>query len=165
MPRLSLVAMLTLVAAACTRYEPVGFDTIGPGYTAGGGEWNTGGGITAVARAFERNGTTVVCGAWTTDRQAVMTYNYNRDVMETGSVYLAGERLVQNLSFMARVPYGANITGQQARCVATSAPWRPAFAGAEAQLSFPRFVVPHDDEEDGGDDLVFRERPRPDILG
>ena len=164
MPRLSLVAVLALMAAACTRYEPAGFDTIGPGYTVGGGEWNTGGGITAVARAFERDGTTMVCGAWTTDRQSVLSYTYNRDVMETGSVSLAGERLVQNLSFMAQVPYSQNISGQQARCVATSVPWRSEFGGSKVQLSFPRFVVPHDDEEDGGGDLVFRERPRPDIL-
>ena len=163
MSRLSLIAVLALLGA-CTRYEPAGFETIGPGYSVGGGMWNTGGGITVVARAFERNGATVVCGAWTTDRQSAMTYAYNSDVIQTASVYLAGERLVQNLSFMAQVPYAENISGRQARCVATAEPWRDAFAGAAARPRFPRYAVPEKDEDDGVV-FVFREVARPDIVG
>jgi hypothetical protein len=77
----------------------------------GGGEWNTGGGVTVVARVFERNGATVVCGAWTTDRQSVLTINLNYNVMETGSVYLGRTRVVQNLGFMARAPYAGRLFG------------------------------------------------------
>ena len=38
---------LALVAVSCTRFATVGTDIIGPGYATGGGEWNSGGGITA----------------------------------------------------------------------------------------------------------------------
>lgn len=164
--RLLPVLALALLAA-CARGEPAGFDTVGPDYVAGGGEWNTGGGITVAARAFERDGRTLVCGAWTTTRQAGVTYAYNRDVMEVGSVYLAGERLVQNLSFMTETRASENLAGASAGCVASPVDWRPAFAGAEPRVRFPRFVVPGEDDEEGGmggSGLVFREAPRPDIV-
>ena len=61
--------VLGLVAGGCTQHPSVGTDTVGPGYVTGGGEWNSGGGVTVVVRIFERGGATVVCGAWTTDRQ------------------------------------------------------------------------------------------------
>ncbi len=160
--------VLGLVAGGCTRQPGVGTDTVGPGYVTGGGEWNSGGGITAVARAFERGGATVVCGAWATDRQSVLSLNMNSDVMETGSVYIGRKRIVQNLAFMARVPYADNISGAQANCVASSVPWRAEFAEEGARLRFPRVAYPPDggdeDGSGGGDALVFRETPRLEII-
>ncbi len=157
-----------LAVAACTRFTDVGTDTIGPGYTTGGGEWNSGGGITAVARAFERGAATVVCGAWATDRQSVLSAHMNYDVMETGSVYIGRTRIVQNLVFMARVPYSDNISGAQANCVASSVPWRAEFAEKGPRLRFPRLAFPADggdeDSGGGGSPLIFRETARPDIV-
>ncbi len=157
-----------LAVAACTRFTDVGTDTIGPGYATGGGEWNSGGGITAVARAFERGGATVVCGAWATDRQSVLSANMNYNVMETGSVYIGRTRIVQNLVFMARVPYSDNISGAQANCVASSVPWLAEFAEMGPRLRFPRVVFPADGGDEphggGGSSLVFRETARPEII-
>ncbi len=157
-----------LAVVACTRYADVGTDSIGPDYATGGGEWNSGGGITVVARAFERGGATVVCGAWATDRQSVLSLHMNRDVMQTASVYIGRTRIVQNLAFMARVPYSDNISGAQANCVASSVPWRAEFAEKGPRLRFPRVAYPPDggDEESGGggDALIFRETPRPEII-
>ncbi len=153
---------------ACTRYADVGTDSIGPGYATGGGEWNSGGGITAVARAFERGGATVVCGAWATDQQSVLSANMNHDVMQTASVYIGRTRIVQNLGFMARVPYSDNISGAQANCVASSVPWRAEFAENGPRLRFPRVAYPLDggdeDSGGGGDSLIFRETARPEIV-
>ncbi len=160
--------VLGLVAGGCTRPSGVGTDTVGPGYVTGGGEWNSGGGITVVARAFERGGATVVCGAWTTDRQSVLSINQNDDAMETGSVYAGNTRLVMNLAFMARVPYADNISGAQANCVASTVPWRAEFAEKGPRLRFPRLVFPGGggDEKSGGggSPLIFRETARPDIV-
>ena len=39
--------LLGLIAAACTAYTSAGTDRVAPGYVTGGGEWNTGGGISA----------------------------------------------------------------------------------------------------------------------
>ena len=160
--------VLGLVAGGCTRQTSVGTDTVGPGYVTGGGEWNSGGGITVVARAFERGGATVVCGAWTTDRQSVLSINQNDDAMETGSVYAGNTRLVMNLAFMARVPYADNISGAQANCVASTVPWRAEFAEKGPRLRFPRLVFSGGggDEKSGGggSPLIFRETARPDIV-
>ncbi len=157
-----------LAVVACTRYADVGTDTVGPGYATGGGEWNSGGGITAVARAFERGGATVVCGAWATDRQSVLSANRNHDVMETGSVYISRIRIVQNLGFMARVPYSDNISGEQANCVASSVPWSVEFAGKGPRLRFPRVAYPAGGGDEvhggGGDSLIFRQTERPEII-
>ncbi len=157
-----------LAVVACTRYADVGTDSVGPGYATGGGEWNSGGGITAVARAFERGGATVVCGAWATDRQSVLSANMNYGVMETGSVYIGRTRIVQNLVFMARVPYSDNISGAQANCVASSVPWRAEFAEKEPRLRFPRVAYPPDGGDvksaGGGSPMIFRETTRPEII-
>lgn len=158
---------ILVVLAACARGAPAGFDTVGPGYSVGGGAWNTGGGISVAVRAFERRGGTVVCGAWTTDRQAAMTYPYNRDVMQVGSIYLGGVRLVQDLAFMTEVPEADNLSGVEARCVASPVAWRPEFAGLQPRVRIPRFAIGGDDDEDGsmgGGALVFRETARPDIV-
>ncbi len=160
--------VLGLVAGGCTRHADVGTDTVGPGYVTGGGEWNSGGGITVVVRAFERGGVTVVCGAWTTDRQSVLSINQNDDAIEAGSVYAGKTRLVMNLAFMARVPYADSISGAQANCVASSVPWRAEFAETGPRLRFPRLAFPGGggDEEGGGggSPLIFRQTPRPDIV-
>jgi hypothetical protein len=65
------VALIFLFfATGCgLRLEPAGTDAIAPGYVTGGGEWDSGGGVTAVARVFGRGGRTIVCGAWMTDNQ------------------------------------------------------------------------------------------------
>jgi hypothetical protein len=160
--------VLGLSVSACERYATVDAENVGPGYVTGGGEWNTGGGLTVVTRAFERNGATVVCGAWTTDRQSVLSINLNYNVMETGSVYLGRTHIMQNLGFMAPVPYSDNITGAQANCVASSTPWRPEFAEAELRLRFPRVAYAADGGEKlgsgGGGSVVFRETARPKII-
>ena len=122
----------------------------GTGYVTGGGEWNGGGGITVVVRIFERGGATVVCGAWTTDIQPVMDMGVNDEVIETGSIYAGGTRLVMNLNFMARVPYANNITGEQAECVASPVPWRAEFADTGPRVRIPRAVFHGDGRDEAG---------------
>ena len=156
-----------LALAACTGAVPAAPDRVGPGYTTGGGEWNTGGGITAVVRVFERDGATTVCVAWATDRQSALTIHLNEDVMAAASVFAGGTRLVHGLGFMTRVAYAPDITGAGAACVTSAVPWSPAFAEARPRLRFPPMVFV-DDLEGGMMGIrgaVFRERPRPDILG
>lgn len=157
---------LGLIAAGCTGQSPLGFDRVAPGYATGGGVWDAGGGITAVARVFQRDGATVVCGAWATDRQSALTIYLNEDVMEAASVYSDGTRLVNGLRFMQRVAYADNITGAQANCVASKVAWRPGFAAAEPVLRFPRMVFPEGEDGSfgGGGTAIFRQTARPSIM-
>jgi hypothetical protein len=157
--------VLGLLASGCVRYQEAGTETIGPEYSSGGGEWNSGGGITAVVRVFERDGATMVCGAWTTGWQSGMTQDLNEEVIARGSVYSGRTRLVHDLGFMPRLPYADNLSGEQARCVVSAKPWRPEFGTTEPRLRFPRYVSVDDvDAESGSGSLVvFRETFRPDL--
>ena len=153
---------VALALAGCTTATPVGTDPIDSRYSVGGGEWDSGGGITIAARAFERNGVTVICGAWTMDRQSVLTSELNDNVMEAGSVFLDGDRAVQNLSFMRMVPYSDNIAGEQANCVATGLPWKANYAAAPARVRIPRMAFALDWVP--ANVVVFRETRRAEII-
>jgi len=160
---LSHVALtLGLLTLGCTQYDNVGTDTVDPSYATGGGEWRCGGGITTVARVFERDGVAVVCGAWTTDSQSTVTSELNEDVMEAASTYIGKTRIVQNLAFMNRVRYSDNIAGAQANCVASTVPWRPEFAATPPRLRFPAMVFPLGKKS--GDNATFRQSRRPMIV-
>ncbi|MEE8455254.1 MAG: hypothetical protein V3R90_10975 [Limibaculum sp.] len=154
---------MALALAGCTTATPVGTDPIDSRYSVGGGEWNSGGGITIVARAFERNGVAVICGAWTMDRQSGMTSELNNDVLEAGSVFLDGDRAVQNLSFMRRVPYSDNIAGEQANCVATGLSWKADYTTVPARVRLPRMVFEGLDAE-MAEFVKFRETRRAAII-
>ncbi len=151
-----------LALVGCATAASVGTDPIDPRYSVGGGEWDSGGGITIAARAFERNGVTVICGAWTMDRQSVVTSELNDAVLEAGSVFLDGDRAVSNLSFMRLVRYSDNIAGEQANCVAIGLPWKTDYATVPARVRLPRMTFKR-----GGrpaNRVVFRETQRAKII-
>ena len=152
-----------LALAGCATFISVGTDPIDPRYSIGGGQWSSGGGITVVARAFERNGVTVICGAWAMDSQSGPTRDYNDDVLEAGSVFLDGDRAVQNLSFMRLVPYSDNIAGEQANCVATGLSWKADYTTSPARVRLPRMVFEGLDAE-MGEFVKFRETRRTAII-
>ncbi|MHA1108369.1 MAG: hypothetical protein ACTSQV_04545, partial [Alphaproteobacteria bacterium] len=106
--------------------------------------------------------------AWTTDKQPVMDMGVKHDVIEAGSIYTGGTRLVMNLDFMTRVPYADNIAGGQAGCVLSPVPWRAEFAETGPRVRIPRMVFPGDggdeDSGGGGSPLIFRQTTRPDIV-
>ena len=153
---------LGLLAMACTRFATIGTDTIGPGYTLGGGEWDSGGGITTATRVFERDGVTVVCGAWTTDRQSVLSIRNNDDVIEAASLYAGSTRLVRDLGFMSRIRYSQNISAAQANCVASGKPWQPEFAATAPRIRFPLLAFRL--SSGSRQTITFRMSARPDII-
>lgn len=157
---------IALALAGCATAIPAGTETVDGRYVTGGGEWNTGGGISAVARLAERDGATLVCGAWTTDRQSTLSIEYNRWVMEAASVRHGKTVLVQNIAFMRHVPDAASLAGETANCVATEVAWRPEFGATPPDFAFPRMAFLDDvDPLDagGGNRVVFRQTLRPDM--
>lgn len=160
-PMPAVLLALGLGLAGCTTPVDAGFDRVGPGYSTWGGQWNTGGGISAVVRVLERNGETVVCGAWATDRQSVLSQNLNEDVMQAASAFMGRTRLVQGLGFMQRVPYSDDITGAQARCVLSRVSWQAEFGSVVPILRFPRYAILDDVGEFGfANYVVFRQTDR-----
>ena len=155
--------LAVLALAGCATATPMGTDAIDSHYVTGGGTWSSGGGITAVVRVKERDGAALVCGAYAMDRQSTMSVELNRWVIEAAAVDLAGDRLVQNLSFMRQLPYSGNIAGQQANCVASGKPWKAAYADAPPSLRFARMAF-LDDPTDDMNPVIFRPGPRDAIL-
>ncbi len=96
------------------------------------------------------------------DRQSVMTSELNDAVLEAGSVFLDGDRAVQNLSFMRPVPYSDNIAGEQANCVAAGLPWKADYDAAPARVRIPRMAFTLDLRPVNR--VVFRETQRAEII-
>ena len=174
MRKFGIVFGLLAVAGCAAALPPVGTDRIGTGYTTGGGAWDSGGGITVVARAVERDGVTAVCGAWMTDRQSALSVNFNEDVLQAGSAFAGEQRLVNGLAFMRRTDFRDDLSGQTANCVATSLPWQASFGAEPLDLRFPRVSFNNSaglrrstglgrisQGPGAGDTVTFRQTPRP----
>lgn len=161
MARYIVPALLSLAVSACALHADVDPDAVGPGYVTGGGDWTSGGGISVAVHAAERNGITVICGAWATDRQSALSTLLNEDVMEAGAVSLGGRRAVSNLLFMQRHQWDADLTGASANCVASRLAWEAGFAGTAPRIHLPRmtFVI----NQDNVDTVTFRPGPRPSL--
>lgn len=173
MRRAVVLILLFFVAGCAAGPDPAGTDVIAPGYSTGGGEWNSGGGITAVARIFGRDGRTIVCGAWMADQQSALSVRYNEDVVAAASLFAGDTRIIRNFGFMRRLPYADNLTGQLANCVFPGLPWTEQLSDAPVRMRFPRqsfgggfgggFGVGFGGVGLGsGGRVTFRETPRPD---
>ena len=128
-----------LLAAACVAPAPLAAsDPVGPGYSVGGGEWSSGGGITVVARAVEQRGGTLLCGVWMTDRQSALSVLWNEDVMRAGTAFAGGVRLANGLGILGRIAWDEDLRGVMAPCFDTGVAWQPAFAAAPLAIRFPR---------------------------
>ena len=152
--RTALALTSAMLLAACAQTVAVNPERVSDDYTLGGGQWDTGGGISIVARVVERKGQTVVCGVWTTDQQGAVTANLNERVIETASIFAGDTRLVQNLSFMPRT-YQSGLKGALAGCVAAGEPWQEAFAETGAIIRIPRVKFLVDDRASSR--VVFRQ--------
>lgn len=163
--------VLAVLCGCASSLKPAGSDPVGLAYVSGGGEWSSGGGITAVARVMESNGLAAVCGAWMTDPQSALSANYNEDVMAAGAVFAGPTRMVNNLRFMRRVAYRDNLAGETANCVVSSIPWTAQLASAPVKLRFPRITFGDRSLSasggfgiSSGDTVTFRQTPRPDPI-
>ena len=137
-PRTFLLCMtLAVIAGACTKAAPIASEAVTEDYVLGSGKWDSGGGITIVAKAFDQNGEAVVCGAWATDQQSVITGTLNEEIIGAASVYAGGTRLVQNLKFMNRAPSPTALIVSYANCVSAGRPWQDSYA-TDLHISIPR---------------------------
>lgn len=145
---------LVLLTAGCAFGQaPDGQRPVTPDFTRGGGTWNSGETLIVAVEAREREGRVGVCAAWTVENQTANTLGLQDEVLETGVVEIAGDRIAQDLEFALEAPAGAGLLGRPAGCVVTDTPWRSAYAEAEPQILFPRQFFDFDD--DSGFQLVF----------
>ncbi len=137
--RAFLPALLPALIGALFAAPAAQAEQVGPGYAVGGGNWSTGGGIKVYVRPYERGGRLAVCGAWTTTQQAAASHFLNEQVIETGVLYVGGNRILTNFRFMNRLPENTG-PGGYANCIVTSEPWQPGYGPEAVEIRFPRMV-------------------------
>ena len=151
---LSLIS--SMAVAACSTPEADFVARLGTTPTLDGGTYSTGGGLTVAADVREKDGNTLVCGAWAQSRQqSVLSQRGDRRVLPTGVVYLGDERVMQNFLFMREVSPSANYSGEEANCRLIDRPWQVADASRELSIRIPRQVIDADYDEYGGQPIVY----------
>lgn len=169
MPRPALALALALVLAlvlvlgptACVRTEPGPSLRLGPEPTVAGGVFSSGGGLVVAAELRDIEGRAGVCGVWAKSNQSVLTKGYNRQVIESGVIFLDGERVVQGLGFLPEVALARDYGGAPGRCVLIGRDWDPALADAAFLIRIPRQNVAYDGDGEiasgGGTLVTFRQ--------
>ena len=151
---ISLISSMAL--AACSTPEADFVARLGATPTLDGGTYSTGGGLTVAADIREKDGNTLVCGAWAQSRQqSVLSQRGDRRVLPTGVVYLGKERVMQNFLFMREVSPSADYSGEEANCRLLDRPWQVSDAGSELSIRLPRQVIDADYDEFGGLTVYF----------
>jgi len=164
MSRIAHLVTACLVAGCVTATAPLPGETVSADYTVSGGEWNQGGTISVLVRAFQSDGNVAFCGVWTTAGAPAIASLYDGEVVSAASLFIAGRSVILGLSALPQAPSRADMTGTATACGRTDEPWQPEFAGAPAQVRFPRMIFEGDDDGDYAP-LIFREAPVPRIIG
>lgn len=161
-PAAVLSALLpTIVLGACAVPTMPGPSlALGPEPTIGAGLFNTGGGLAVAAEAREIDGRLAVCGAWASGRQSVLSEPGNRQVLESGSVYVDGERVLQGLGHLPETALDAGFQGARAACAVSERAWDPAYATAPLSVRLPRQIIANESDGDpiDGGGLIVRFR-------
>ncbi|MEM1276028.1 MAG: hypothetical protein AAGH74_05850 [Pseudomonadota bacterium] len=164
MTKLGLPLLPMLACLACTNHISTAGSELDQSYVTVGGHWNDGAIVTVMARAVERDGRLAVCGAWTVKRQSVLTDNLHDRIVAAGVVYVDGNRVVDNLSFMQEVSFANDLRGKATNCIVTDRAWSEASQSLNIRLPRQSFGS-GGFGEDGEPVLRFREGPVPSLLG
>ncbi len=152
-----LAAGLFLLSACATIPQPIGTEAVTDAYSAGGGQFDDGASVIILLRTFERQGRVAFCGVRTAQGPTGRTLLLNDLVPGAAVLYLAGDRIHQGFDGLPEAPFRDDMTGATARCFLTDRAWRPDYADAEPKLRIARMQF--DNDEEGGDIVIFREEP------
>ncbi len=132
------------------------------GASVSGGTYSTGGGLTVAVSLLGHQGKTLVCGVWAlSPQQSVLSKHGERRVLDSGSIFVDGKRLVHGFLFMNKVEPSADYTGQEAGCVLTKRPWVEGDEDTKAKIRIPQQVVQNEaggnPGEPGGFIVIFKQ--------
>lgn len=152
-------ACAALLMSCAPPSQPVDGVPLGDDPVLSGGSYTSGGGLTVAVTVTEAQGRTRVCGVWAKSRQqSILTKGVERRVLASGSVYLADERIAQDLLFMREVAPQAGYAGTQAGCVLVARAWQQGDAGQPVSVQIPRQVVANErDGTDAGPIVYFKQ--------
>lgn len=158
--RAACLAILLASSACATLPTPIGTEAVGPGYAAGGGQWDDGATVIFLTRAFEHEGQVAFCGIRTAHSTTTRTLRYEDFVPRAAKLLLAGDTIANGLRMLPEARYRDDMTGATARCLVTDRPWRAAHAGATPEIRIPRLQFNEGNGFGfGGGKTVFRGAP------
>lgn len=127
-----------------------------------GGTFTSGGGLSVAAELRESEGQTLVCGVWAQSRQqSILTKGKAQRVINTGSIFIGRERVVQNFLFMNEVDPSASYAGKESGCLLLDRAWSASDAQQTPLVRIPRQVVHKEIDEAGGLIVYFVDTGRP----
>ena len=137
--RLLSVFAVSLLLGACTTTTSLPGSTVDKTYPLDGFQWESGAATYVFYKVFKSGNHVGVCGAWGA-KHAVRSTVHNDQVMGAGIIRVAGQRILQDVSFMAYHGAPENVSGNAANCRQSSVEWRSEFDNAQTELVFPRMV-------------------------
>lgn len=130
-------------------------NTLSERVTLSHGSYTSGGGITVAAELRPKDGRTALCGTWAqSESQSSYTLGSARNIVKLASVYVEGQRIYQDLGFMAQTAPRLDYAGAPARCVLTDLPWR---AGRVPEVFIPRQTISHGNGGGSDPHITFRQ--------
>lgn len=128
---LSLALVFGLVGTAQAE------TTLGPQVSLAHGTFSSGGGLTiATELRPTTDGRTALCGVWAeSESQASYTTGIARDMVRLATVYVAGQRIAQNLAALPQIAPRLDYAGAPAGCILTDLAWQ---AGLVPEVFVPR---------------------------
>ncbi|WP_299849744.1 hypothetical protein [uncultured Roseovarius sp.] len=153
----SATLISTLAMASCTTYVGQTYSALlGDDLLLSGGSYSSGGGITLAAEFREKDGRTLLCGAWAQSKeQSILTKGVAKNVLASGAIYQGRDRVAQGLSFMQEVAPTAEYTGSDALCRLTERPWKAGDDAQDFTIRLPRKLVYQDVDDLGGGIFVY----------
>ncbi|MEL7014314.1 MAG: hypothetical protein AAFO72_13690 [Pseudomonadota bacterium] len=159
---LFLTMFCSFVLLGCAPAGQSAVARLGDNPIVTGGVYSSGGGLSVAVDLREEQGRTLVCGVWAQSKQqSILTKGKAKDIIDTGSIFLGRERVVQNFLFMKEVEPAETYAGQEAGCLLLDRPWMDADAQRTLLLRIPRQVVEIQDDESGGLVVTFTDTGRP----
>jgi hypothetical protein len=135
----ALILITTSLLSGCAgKGEPTAGTSIDRSFTTAGFRWDSGGAMYVFLTARQSRGRVEVCAARMVTKGAPITYRYNDNMLDSGSVFVGGDRVLTGLAFANALEETDNLLGKPANCRLSSAAWKPEYDGARVEFVIPR---------------------------
>ncbi len=141
MPTLLLLLLVMIVSGCESRGERTGQISIDRQFTTGGFRWDSGGVVYVFLKVRENQGKVEVCAAHMPTQGSSYTDRLHVDVLDAAIVIVDGVRVMRGLAFANRLALTDDVQGQPATCARGTADWKPSYAQASVEITFPRMRI------------------------
>ena len=146
MRSLAPIALAAALAGCALLPERVGTASLRGDEALAGGVFSPGGSTLLVSAGLrEIEGELAICGAWQPNGPDAVDYGFR--VLDAGIVYVDGERMLQNLSFVTQLGPDRSFPGAPSGCTPAGRAWTPADAARAVEIRLPAQIVEADCDE------------------